>query len=144
MVYSNVSHKNGLFFLVDRSIPFCRAFGVVLWEIATLATEPYPGLNQEDVIHFVVEESGHMNIPRGCPTFFADLMLACWKYAANERPTFEILVGYLAPMAAESDPGFSRVTLHFAFFSNLQITRSVIFQLSLALVLPHTTRKRIE
>lgn len=39
-----------------------RSYGVVLWEIATFASLPYPGLSHEEVMKFVCE-GGHLNLP---------------------------------------------------------------------------------
>jgi len=32
---------------------FCRSYGVVLWEMATLAAQPYQGLSNEEVLKYV-------------------------------------------------------------------------------------------
>lgn len=45
---------------------FCRSFGVVLWEIATLAEQPYQGLSNEQVLRFVME-GGLLEKPQNCP-----------------------------------------------------------------------------
>lgn len=47
------------------SIP-CRSFGVVLWEIATLAEQPYQGLSNEQVLRFVME-GDLLEKPQNCP-----------------------------------------------------------------------------
>ena len=40
---------------VDRHIDrFCRSFGIVLWEVATLAMQPYPGMSNSEVFEYVV------------------------------------------------------------------------------------------
>lgn len=44
----------------------CRSFGVVLWEIATLAEQPYQGLSNEQVLRFVME-GGLLEKPQNCP-----------------------------------------------------------------------------
>lgn len=43
-----------------------RSFGVVLWEIATLAEQPYQGLSNEQVLRFVME-GGLLDKPDNCP-----------------------------------------------------------------------------
>ena len=43
-----------------------RSFGVVLWEIATLAEQPYQGLSNEQVLRFVMD-SGVLERPENCP-----------------------------------------------------------------------------
>lgn len=46
---------------------FFRSYGVVLWEMATLAAQPYQGLSNEEVLRYV--GSGKiMDAPERCPT----------------------------------------------------------------------------
>lgn len=54
--------------LLVRSVspPPCRSFGVVLWEIATLAEQPYQGMSNEQVLHFVMD-NGVLEKPDDCP-----------------------------------------------------------------------------
>lgn len=52
--------------LVDFYTTLCRSFGVVLWEIATLAEQPYQGLSNEQVLRFVME-GGLLEKPQNCP-----------------------------------------------------------------------------
>ncbi|XP_027132575.1 insulin-like growth factor 1 receptor [Larimichthys crocea] len=42
------------------------SFGVVLWEIATLAEQPYQGMSNEQVLRFVME-GGLLDKPDNCP-----------------------------------------------------------------------------
>ena len=51
---------DGLFVSRDRS------FGVVMWEMATLACQPYPGKSNEEVLKYVVD-GGLMEKPEECP-----------------------------------------------------------------------------
>jgi len=44
----------------------CRSYGVVLWEMATLAAMPYQGLSNEEVLKFVTD-GGRMQRPEECP-----------------------------------------------------------------------------
>lgn len=43
-----------------------RSFGVVLWEISTLAEQPYQGLSNEQVLKFVMD-GGFLDRPDNCP-----------------------------------------------------------------------------
>lgn len=47
-------------------VVWCRSFGVVLWEIATLAEQPYQGMSNEQVLRFVME-GGLLDKPDNCP-----------------------------------------------------------------------------
>lgn len=50
----------------SRSSSRRRSFGVVLWEIATLAEQPYQGFSNEQVLRFVME-GGLLDKPDNCP-----------------------------------------------------------------------------
>jgi serine/threonine protein kinase len=70
------------------------SFGVVLWEIATLAEQPYKGLSNEEVLRFVIDrrqgqvQGGVMERPEGCNDFLYSLMERCWRYRPRDRPNF--------------------------------------------------------
>jgi hypothetical protein len=49
-----------------RSIVIGRSFGVVLWEITSLAEQPYQGLSNEQVLKFVMD-GGYLDPPDNCP-----------------------------------------------------------------------------
>uniref|UniRef100_A0AAY4BLE4 Tyrosine-protein kinase receptor n=1 Tax=Denticeps clupeoides TaxID=299321 RepID=A0AAY4BLE4_9TELE len=63
------------------------SFGVVLWEIATLAEQPYQGMSNEQVLRFVVE-GGLLDKPDNCPDMLFELMRMCWQYNPKMRPSF--------------------------------------------------------
>ena len=42
------------------------SYGVVVWEMATLAHQPYQGLSNEQVFNYV-KDGGLMDKPEGCP-----------------------------------------------------------------------------
>ncbi|XP_068626888.1 insulin receptor-like isoform X2 [Battus philenor] len=74
------------------------SYGVVLWEMATLAMQPYQGLSNEQVVRYVVE-GGVMERPEHCPDRLYELMRACWSHRGAARPSFLQLVADLAPSA---------------------------------------------
>lgn len=43
-----------------------RSYGVVLWEMVTYASQPYPGKSNEEVLKFVVD-GGVMEKPQDAP-----------------------------------------------------------------------------
>ncbi|KAF7259191.1 hypothetical protein EG68_02855 [Paragonimus skrjabini miyazakii] len=75
------------------------SYGVVLWEIATMACLPYRGMSHEQVIQFVL--NGNTPLSNGLPNHCSDLLLAlmlhCWAYDPADRPTFLGLCALLAP-----------------------------------------------
>uniref|UniRef100_H2YE93 Tyrosine-protein kinase receptor n=1 Tax=Ciona savignyi TaxID=51511 RepID=H2YE93_CIOSA len=71
------------------------SYGVVLWEIATLAEQPYQGQQHDQVTRFVID-GGYMEKPKDCPKKLYDMMLMCWHYSPSMRPTFTEIVASLA------------------------------------------------
>ena len=72
------------------------SFGVVLWEMATLASQPYQGLSNEQVLKYVID-GGVMERPEGCPDRLYNLMESCWQHHARRRPTFVDIIENLLP-----------------------------------------------
>ncbi|KRZ21899.1 Insulin receptor [Trichinella pseudospiralis] len=64
------------------------SYGVVLWEIATLASQPYAGLSNEQVFERVVERRQLLARPNDCPPGFYELMRLCWSANPRDRPSF--------------------------------------------------------
>lgn len=72
------------------------SYGVVLWEMATLASQPYQGLSSEQVLKYVLD-GRVMERPERCPDRLYDLMKSCWYYQAKHRPTFLDIIADLLP-----------------------------------------------
>jgi hypothetical protein len=54
--------------LIRHPHPHCsRSFGVLLWEIATLAEQPYQGYGNEEVVHYVRYGNITLERPVNCP-----------------------------------------------------------------------------
>lgn len=66
------------------------AFGILLWEIVTLGSTPYPGLSAQEVIH-AVRDGRVMAQPAHCRWELYRLMRACWHPDPQERPAFSRL-----------------------------------------------------
>ncbi|TRY92514.1 hypothetical protein DNTS_004168 [Danionella cerebrum] len=69
----------------------CWSFGVVLWEVSTLAEQPYQGLSNEQVLKFVMD-GGFLDRPDNCPERMHSLMQMCWQYNPKMRPTFHEII----------------------------------------------------
>ncbi|XP_017876202.1 insulin receptor-like [Ceratina calcarata] len=76
------------------------SFGVVLYEILTLAEMPYQGFSNEDVLRHVLRK-GTLNIPRNCPENIHKIMEKCFKWRPSDRPTFMEIVGELEPFLGQ-------------------------------------------
>ncbi|XP_029733314.1 proto-oncogene tyrosine-protein kinase ROS isoform X3 [Aedes albopictus] len=77
------------------------AFGVLLWEIMTLGQQPYPARNNVEVLHYV-RDGGRLGRPQDCPDKLYDLMLKCWSYSPDDRPTFRYLLEVLKNLKEET------------------------------------------
>ncbi|XP_050314693.1 insulin-like receptor isoform X2 [Anthonomus grandis grandis] len=86
------SLKDGVF----SSSSDAWSYGVVLWEMATLASQPYQGLSNEQVLRYIME-GGLMERPENCPDKLYEVMRLCWDLKPNRRPTFMMLVELLLP-----------------------------------------------
>ena len=60
---------------------------MVLWELVTLAQQPYQGMPNEEVLNFV-KNGNTEKVPSGTPEIIANLMRDCWRFEASDRPTF--------------------------------------------------------
>ncbi|KAB0790030.1 hypothetical protein PPYR_15663 [Photinus pyralis] len=67
------------------------SYGVVLWEIATLAEQPYQGLANEQVFQFITSQ-GTLQRPVECPDLLYDIMEVCWKWKPKDRPLFHDII----------------------------------------------------
>ncbi|XP_058065882.1 mucin-5AC [Anopheles bellator] len=63
------------------------AFGIVLWEIATLGCTPYPNLSGREVVRSV-PNGARPEVPVDCRAELYDLMQRTWRKDPRQRPTF--------------------------------------------------------
>ncbi|XP_076171634.1 insulin receptor [Ptiloglossa arizonensis] len=76
------------------------SFGVVLYEILTLAEMPYQGFSNEEVLSHVLHK-GTLNVPRNCPGNIQKIMEKCFKWRPSDRPTFMEIVAELEPFLSQ-------------------------------------------
>ncbi|XP_068238966.1 tyrosine kinase receptor Cad96Ca-like isoform X2 [Palaemon carinicauda] len=67
------------------------SFGVLLWEIVTLGSTPYPGLGAAEVMKRV-KEGYRLEKPDHCRREIYNIMYYCWDKDPKERPCFTELV----------------------------------------------------
>ncbi|XP_071949794.1 tyrosine-protein kinase HTK16-like [Antedon mediterranea] len=66
------------------------SFGVTLWEMYSMGDQPYGEKMGADVIKFI-EDGNRLEKPEMCPQWVYEVMLKCWEYRKESRPTFETL-----------------------------------------------------
>lgn len=84
------------------------SYGVVLWEMATLASQPYQGLSNDQVLRYVID-GGVMERPENCPDKLYTLMRYCWQHKPTSRPTF---IKLCSLMLDDASPSFAQVSFY--------------------------------
>ncbi|XP_050298683.1 tyrosine kinase receptor Cad96Ca [Anthonomus grandis grandis] len=70
------------------------SFGVLIWEIVTLGSTPYPGLSAAEVMR-KVRDGYRLDKPEHCRREIYNIMFYCWDKDPSQRPTFTELVTLL-------------------------------------------------
>ncbi|XP_055905286.1 tyrosine kinase receptor Cad96Ca [Eupeodes corollae] len=70
------------------------SFGILMWEIVTLGSTPYPGISAADVMR-KVRDGYRLEKPEHCRRELYNIMYYCWAQDAIERPTFSEIVQML-------------------------------------------------
>ncbi|XP_039299766.1 tyrosine-protein kinase Dnt-like [Nilaparvata lugens] len=70
------------------------AFGVFLWELTTLAQQPYAEIDPFEMAAYL-RDGYRLAQPVNCPDELFAVMAYCWAMSADERPTFSQLLGCL-------------------------------------------------
>ncbi|XP_026465449.1 insulin-like receptor [Ctenocephalides felis] len=84
------------------------SYGVVLWEMATLASQPYQGLSNDQVLRYVID-GGVMERPENCPDQLYELMRLTWQHKPSARPSFFELETLLH---ADANPEFKKISFY--------------------------------
>ena len=73
------------------------SYGVVLWELFSLARSPYPGIEPGELVRRL--EAGYrMERPRWASPDLYNEMRACWSSEPGERPTFTELAARMSEL----------------------------------------------
>ncbi|XP_037072058.1 LOW QUALITY PROTEIN: uncharacterized protein LOC119093241 [Pollicipes pollicipes] len=88
----------------------CWSFGILLWEIITLGSTPYPGLSAREVMRSV-REGYRLERPDHCHPQLYQLAASCWAAEPSWRPSFAELRNDLEVLLEDQKPGLSRTTL---------------------------------
>ncbi|XP_050534527.1 proto-oncogene tyrosine-protein kinase receptor Ret isoform X2 [Daktulosphaira vitifoliae] len=73
------------------------SFGILLWELVTLGSVPYPGIIVHDLFK-LLKEGYRMEKPNNCSDELYEIMLSCWAQDQYRRPSFKSLTLTLEKM----------------------------------------------
>lgn len=77
------------------------SYGILLYEIVTLGTTPYPNVPVDCLVDFL-KAGSRMPKPNNCSKKMYDLMFSCWYHKPDERPTFTDILQKLDYFLANS------------------------------------------
>ncbi|XP_073105337.1 serine/threonine-protein kinase 52-like [Elaeis guineensis] len=80
------------------------SFGICLWEIYC-CDMPYPDLSFSEITSAVVRQNLRPEIPRCCPSSFANVMRRCWDANPDKRPEMGEVVVMLEAIDASKGGG---------------------------------------
>ncbi|KAG9510454.1 PRKCA-binding protein, partial [Fragariocoptes setiger] len=70
------------------------SFGILMWEIVTLGSTPYPQISATEVMA-LVKRGDRLAKPEHCKSDLYDIMYRCWHTDPSERPSFTELTAKL-------------------------------------------------
>uniref|UniRef100_A0A158R5H6 Protein kinase domain-containing protein n=1 Tax=Syphacia muris TaxID=451379 RepID=A0A158R5H6_9BILA len=79
------------------------AYGVVLWEICTLAGFPYASVSDKELLKHL-QQGNRLQKPSSCANEIYDIMMKCWAEEPTERPSFASLCEYLSDLNNQDCP----------------------------------------
>ncbi|XP_072120648.1 macrophage colony-stimulating factor 1 receptor-like [Mobula birostris] len=68
------------------------SYGILLWEIFSLGSSPYPGVPVDSTFYKLIRSGFQMGRPATAPPELYDIMTQCWRLEATERPSFSQIV----------------------------------------------------
>ncbi|XP_055498834.1 macrophage colony-stimulating factor 1 receptor-like [Leucoraja erinacea] len=71
------------------------SYGILLWEIFSLGSSPYPGIAVDTRFYKQLRAGCHMDRPATASPEIYAIMRQCWRLEASQRPTFQQVVKLL-------------------------------------------------
>ncbi|NXN99559.1 KIT factor, partial [Rhinopomastus cyanomelas] len=80
------------------------SYGILLWELFSLGSSPYPGMPVDSKFYKMIKEGYRMFSPECAPPEIYDIMKSCWDADPLQRPTFKQIVQMIEQQLADSAP----------------------------------------
>ncbi|XP_043559073.1 mast/stem cell growth factor receptor Kit-like [Chiloscyllium plagiosum] len=68
------------------------SYGILLWEIFSLGSSPYPGIPVDSRFYKLIRSGFQMDRPSSATPELYDIMTKCWNLEPTDRPTFDQIV----------------------------------------------------
>ena len=79
------------------------SFGVTMWEAFSYGAKPYQGKKGQDILQ-MIEDNQRLDRPQACSPPVYQLMMQCWTYNADGRPSFAQLRDQLKKLNSKTLP----------------------------------------
>ncbi|XP_052054578.1 mast/stem cell growth factor receptor Kit isoform X1 [Apodemus sylvaticus] len=78
------------------------SYGIFLWELFSLGSSPYPGMQVDSKFYKMIKEGFRMLSPEHAPAEMYDVMKTCWDADPLKRPTFKQVVQLIEKQISDS------------------------------------------
>uniref|UniRef100_A0A8B9LD46 receptor protein-tyrosine kinase n=1 Tax=Astyanax mexicanus TaxID=7994 RepID=A0A8B9LD46_ASTMX len=78
------------------------SYGILLWEIFSLGSSPYPGMPVDSRFYKMIKEGYRMDSPEFAPGEMYEIMHSCWDAEPFKRPSFEKIVEKIEQQISDS------------------------------------------
>uniref|UniRef100_A0A672LT52 Mast/stem cell growth factor receptor n=1 Tax=Sinocyclocheilus grahami TaxID=75366 RepID=A0A672LT52_SINGR len=78
------------------------SYGILLWEIFSLGSSPYPGMPVDSNFYKMIKEGYRMESPEFAPSEMYEIMHSCWDADPFKRPSFGKIVEKIEQQISDS------------------------------------------
>uniref|UniRef100_A0A8C2D1L2 Mast/stem cell growth factor receptor Kit n=1 Tax=Cyprinus carpio TaxID=7962 RepID=A0A8C2D1L2_CYPCA len=78
------------------------SYGILLWEIFSLGSSPYPGMPVDSKFYKMIKEGYRMESPEFAPSEMFEIMHSCWDADPFKRPSFSKIVEKIEQQISDS------------------------------------------
>ncbi|XP_026880257.2 mast/stem cell growth factor receptor kita isoform X2 [Electrophorus electricus] len=78
------------------------SYGILLWEIFSLGSSPYPGMPVDSKFYKMIKEGYRMDSPEFSPNEMYEIMQSCWDAKPFKRPCFGKIVEMIEQQISDS------------------------------------------